>query len=73
MDVSKPYQYALLDAVSHFRLDPTNILYIHEVFQCFNKNIYNLLLFWMSIWIQYHTISTTNIAQIWKSWYWQKS
>ena len=33
MDLSKSYQYAMVDAVIHFKLDPTSMLHVKTVFK----------------------------------------
>jgi hypothetical protein len=47
--------YSMVEAVDHFRLDPTNILYIHKVFN-------NLLLCWQGVWMHPYIITTTTVA-----------
>ncbi len=55
MQVSKPCHYTLVEAVEPFKLHPTSMWYIYDVFE-------HLLRFWMGIWLPIHTITTTDAS-----------
>ena len=51
----KPYHYTLVEAVEPFKLHPMSMSYIYEVFE-------QLLGLLMGIWLNTHTISTTDVS-----------
>jgi hypothetical protein len=55
MQVCKPCQYNLVEAVEPFKLHTISMSYIFEVFEF-------LLRFWMGIWLHTHTITTTDVS-----------
>jgi hypothetical protein len=55
MQVCTPCHYALVEAVEPFKLHPTSMLYIYEVFE-------GLLMLWMDIWLHINTITTTDTS-----------
>ncbi len=55
MQVCKPWNYALDEAVEPFKLHPTSMWYIYERFE-------HVLRLWMGIWIRTHTIRTTDTS-----------
>ncbi len=56
----KPCHYALVEAVEPFKLHPTSMSYIYEVFE-------HLLRLWMGIWLLIHIITTIDTSQhLWK-------
>ncbi len=55
MQVCKPCHYALVEAVEPFKLHPITISYIYKVFE-------HLLRLWMGIWLQTHTVTTTDAS-----------
>ncbi len=60
MVVSKPYHYALVEAVEPFKLHSMSMVYMYEVFE-------HLLRLWMGIWLHIHIITTTKHPHIWES------
>jgi hypothetical protein len=55
MQVCKPCHYTLVEAVEPFKLNPTSLSYIYEVFD-------HLLRLWMGTWLHAHTITTTDAS-----------
>jgi hypothetical protein len=55
MQVCKPCYYALVEAVEPFKLHPTSMSYIYEVFE-------HLLRLWMGIWLHTRPIITTDAS-----------
>jgi hypothetical protein len=55
MQVCKPCYYALIEPVRPFKLHPMSMSYIYEVFE-------HLLRLWMGIWLNIHTITTTDTS-----------
>jgi hypothetical protein len=55
MQECKPCHNALIAAVEPFKLHPTTMSYIYEVFE-------HLLRLWMGIWLHTHTITTTDTS-----------
>jgi hypothetical protein len=53
MQVCKPCNYALVDAVEPCKLHPMSMSFIYKVFEC-------LLRFWMGIWLPNHINTTTD-------------
>jgi hypothetical protein len=51
----KPCHYALVEAVEPFKLHPMSMAYIYEIFE-------RLLRLWMGIWLQTHTVTTTDAS-----------
>ncbi len=55
IQVRKPCQYSLMEAVEPCKLHPMSMAYIYEVFEY-------LLRLWMGIWLHTHTIYTTDAS-----------
>jgi hypothetical protein len=55
MQVCKPYHYAIVEAVEPFKLHPTSMSYLYEVFE-------HLQLLWVGIWMHTHTVTTTDVS-----------
>jgi hypothetical protein len=55
MQVCKPCHFAFIEAVESCKLYPMSMSYIIEVFE-------HLLRLWMDIWLDTHTITTTDIS-----------
>jgi hypothetical protein len=55
IQVCKPCQYALVEAVEPFKLHPMSMAYIYEVFEL-------ILRMWMGIWFHTHTVTTTGAS-----------
>jgi hypothetical protein len=53
MQVCKPYHYTLVKAEETFKLHPTSMSYLYEVFE-------HLLRLWMGIWLHIHTVMNKN-------------
>jgi hypothetical protein len=53
--VCKPRQYALVEAVEPFKLHPSSMSYLYEVFE-------RLLRLWMGTWLHTHTVTTTDVS-----------
>jgi len=51
----------MIEAVKPFKLHPTSKSYLYEVFD-------HLQLLGMGIWMHTHSVTTTDIPQIWESW-----
>ena len=56
----KPYNFAMIEAVEPFKLHITSMLYLYEVFE-------HLQLLGMGIWMHTHSVTTTDVPQIWES------
>ncbi len=52
--------YAIVEAVEPFKLHPTSMSYIYWVFK-------HLKQLWMGIWQHTHTVTITDVPQIWES------
>ncbi len=61
MQVCKPCHYTLDEAVEPFKLHPMSMWYIYEVFERLRR-------LWMGIWLNIHTITTTDASPNWGSW-----
>ncbi len=55
MQVCKPCHNALVEAVEPFKLQPTSMQYIYEVFK-------HLLRLWIGIWLHTHIVTTTDAS-----------
>ena len=55
MEECKPRHYTLVEAVEPFKLHPSSMSYIYEVFE-------RLLRLWMGIWLHTHTVTTTDAS-----------
>jgi hypothetical protein len=55
MQVCKPCNYALVEAVEPFKLHPMSMIYIYERFE-------HLLRMWMGIWLPNHINTTTDTS-----------
>ncbi len=55
MQVCKPCQYALIEAVEPFKLHPMYMTYLYEVSECF-------LRLWMGKWLHIHNVTITDIS-----------
>ena len=53
--MSKLFQYAITEAVEPFRLHPTSMSYIYQVFE-------HLKQLWMGIWQHTHFVTTTVVS-----------
>ena len=54
------YHYAIVEDVEPFKLHPTFMSYLYEVFE-------HLQLLCIDIWMHIHSITTTDVPQIWES------
>ena len=57
-EVCKPFHFATVEDVELFKLHPTFMSYLYEVFQ-------HLQLLCIDIWLHTHKITTTDVPQIW--------
>ena len=55
MQEFKPYHFAIVEAVEPFKLHPTSMSYLYEVFE-------HLQLLGMGIWMHIHSITTTGVS-----------
>jgi hypothetical protein len=55
MQVCKPYHYTIVEAVEPFKLHPTSMSYLYEVFE-------HLELLGMGIWMHIHSVTTTDVS-----------
>ncbi len=55
MQVCKPCQYTLVEAVEPFKLHSMSMAYLYVVFEQFLRN-------WMGIWLHTHTVTTTDAS-----------
>ena len=55
MQVCKPYHFAMVEAVEHFKLHITSMSYLYEVFE-------HLQLLCIDIWMHIHSVTTTDIS-----------
>ena len=56
----QPYHYTIVEAVEPFTLHITSMSYLYEVFE-------HLQLLGMGIWMHTHSVTTTDVPQIWES------
>jgi hypothetical protein len=56
MQVCKPSQYALIEAVEPFKLHPMSMTYLYAMFE-------HLLRLWIDIWLHIPIIITTDTSQ----------
>ncbi len=61
MQVCKPCHYALVEAVEPFKLHPTSMAYIYEVFE-------HLLRLWMDIWLYIQLLPPQTLPKICEIW-----
>jgi hypothetical protein len=60
MQVFKPYEFAMVEAVEPFKLHPTFMSYKYEVFE-------HHILLEMGIWMHIHSVTTTDVSPgLWK-------
>ena len=55
MQVCKPYHFAMVEAVEPFKLHPTSMSYLYEVFE-------HLQLLCIDIWMHIHFVTTTDVS-----------
>ncbi len=55
MQVCKPCHYTIVQSVEPFKLHPTSMSYVYEVFE-------HLLRLWTSKWLHTHTVTTTDTS-----------
>jgi hypothetical protein len=54
--VYNQYHLAMVEAVEPFKMHPTSMSYLYEVFEHLQ------LLLWMGIWLHTHTVTTTDVS-----------